>query len=219
MKLFGTAFAMASIFVVVKSEAAETLEKKNIDAASRSQQSSFLSATIDGELFPVQGKMTISQEIVFQNGMQHFLQTMLQEEAHENLNILSATITKHEISEPSGKSPNEQQTLIVQSVVSAQQIKKADDDVILSKSEFGEIVVNLMKIFEDKLKDQWQQNEDASNAASEGMKFELLERIDMKLYTPQVAETESAGSATIAIFSIIGGLLLISLFVFAKRKR
>lgn len=190
------------------------------ESLAESQQAAFLSATINGKLDPVKGKMTVDQQSVFQEGMQQFLQEMMNEEARQMLTILSVTITTHELAPMDEKISNEPEALIVQSVVSAQQTLTDTTVEFVSKAEFGEMVVNLMNIFDAKLMKIWEDGEAASIVENEGMEFKLLENIKMELYAPQATTVvgKKVGLTTIIIASFIGGILLVTLLIVIQRN-
>lgn len=174
----------------------------------------FLSATVNTKLTPFQGKMTDAEKIVFQSGVREFLQDMLEKEANvKNLYVVSCTITKHEL--PYEKDPN---ILRLQNVISAQH-RENDGDAAISETKFGEIIVNLLNIFDDKLINVWREYENNSiiTVGETELNFNTVEKVIVEIDRPQ-ASRKRIGLMTIIISSCIG-VLLFALAIAIKRKR
>jgi len=203
---------------------------KNFESYQDSHNA-FLSATVDSKLYPVKGKMTEQQKIVFEQGMLSVLSDKLTAEASEDgLIIISVTTTKNALPIIEGEALTGPKTLTVQMVVSAQQILPTEDtSKIINKAEFGQMVVNLISIYDDTLKNRWNAIEIDSNVETEGVKFSMLEDLRFtlfapeKLYTPEEPlqedyESKSFGLPTIILVSIAGSMTLLAILFIIYQK-
>lgn len=165
---------------------------------SENEKSYFISVTINTELFPVRGEMTTAQQGIFETGMISFLNMKLENEAkNDGLSILSSTISRHELIQNSHDDNDEPKKLLVQSVISAQQITSGEAK---SKREFGHMIVNLVDIFDDTLLDTWKQSESVANLMTEGMEFNLLQSVKPYIYLPEEKQNGNKfGVATIIV--------------------
>ena len=184
-----------------------------------SHRPGFLSVTLDSEIKPFDGKITRGQEVIFQKGMREFVQNMIENEANiKNLNVESCIIIKNDRTEDAAN------VLRLQSVLSAQpnEDPSGKTATIISEAKFGEIVVNLLNVFDDKLIHVWQAHELERSSAGEEieMKFSSVEEVSMNISKLQVTtEKKVVGLVTILILSGISGLLLFTLLRALWKKR
>jgi hypothetical protein len=178
----------------------------------------FLSATIDADLYPVKGKMTEEQKHIFEQGVLSIMNEKLSEELKDDgLTFISITTTKNEIKFIKGATIQDPKTLYVQTVVSAQQIlpKEVDASNMMTKSQFGQIVVNLSTIYDDELMNTWNTEEAASTQETEGMEFDMLADIHFTLVAPPETPTrddkrKTFGLPTIILLSITGSMTFVA---------
>lgn len=185
----------------------------------------FLSATVDSELYPVKGKMTEQQNNVFEQGMLSVLSDKLTDEAIEGgLTFMSVTTTKNKLPIVEGEALTGPKTLNVQMVVSAQQILPTEDtSKMITKAEFGQMVINLISIYDDTLKNRWTATETDSNVETEGMKFSMLEDLRFTLYAPEEPSKEDdkskrIGLPTIILVSIVVSMTLVATLFIIYQK-
>ena len=229
--------------IAVHSKVLQNVHTKNIDEAiqPRSMQhvsmstinknfesyqdshNAFLSATVDSTLYPVKGKMTEQQKVVFEQGMLSVLSDKLTAEASEDgLIIISVTTTKNALPIIVGEALTGPKTLTVQMVVSAQQILPTEDtSKMITKAEFGQMVVNLISIYDDTLKNRWNTIEIDSNVETEGVKFSMLEDLRFTLFAPEelyAPEGKSFGLTSIILVSIVGSMTLVAILFIIYQK-
>ena len=186
---------------------------------SENEKSYFLSVTMNTELFPVRGEMTTAQQAIFETGMISFLNMKLDNEVrNDGLSILSSTISSHELLENDSHNENDEpKKLLVQSVISAQQITSGEAK---SKREFGHMIVNVIDIFDDALLDTWKQSESVANLMTEGMEFNLLQSVQPYIYLPEEKEDGNKfGVATIIVGITAVVLTLGAVFSIIREKR
>jgi hypothetical protein len=195
---------------------------KNFESYQDSHNA-FLSATVDSTLYPVKGKMTEQQKVVFEQGMLSVLSDKLTAEASEDgLIIISVTTTKNALPIIVGEALTGPKTLTVQMVVSAQQILPTEDtSKMITKAEFGQMVVNLISIYDDTLKNRWNTIEIDSNVETEGVKFSMLEDLRFTLFAPEelyAPEGKSFGLTSIILVSIVGSMTLVAILFIIYQK-
>lgn len=184
---------------------------------SENEKSYFLSVTINTELFPVQGEMTTAQQTIFETGMISFLSMKLENEArNDGLSILSSTISRHELIENSHDENDEPKKLLVQSVISAQQITSGEAK---SKLEFGRMIVNLLDLFDDNLLDTWKQSESVANLMTEGMEFNLLQNVKPYIYLPGDDQGGTKFGAATIIVGITAVILTLGAVISIIREK
>lgn len=242
--ILARAFVFVGIVpIAVHSKVLQNVHTKNIDEAiqPRSMQhvsmstinknfesyqdshNAFLSATVDSTLYPVKGKMTEQQKVVFEQGMLSVLSDKLTAEASEDgLIIISVTTTKNALPIIVGEALTGPKTLTVQMVVSAQQILPTEDtSKMITKAEFGQMVVNLISIYDDTLKNRWNTIEIDSNVETEGVKFSMLEDLRFTLFAPEelyAPEGKSFGLTSIILVSIVGSMTLVAILFIIYQK-
>ena len=181
---------------------------------NRGDPSSFLSITLNARISPFHDEMTKAEETIFQSGVREFLEDALEEEANiKNIYVVSCMITKRDF--PDKKNPK---TLRLQHVISAQ-MREMDGDKIFSEEEFGDIIVNLLNIFDDKLINLWREYENNSMIGKEEteLKFNTVETVVMELKQPETPKKKISLTTIIILSHICASLFMWALMM--KRKR
>ena len=189
------------------------------------QHTTFLSATIDGDFYPVKGKMTEEQKHIFEQGVLSLMSDRLTEELKDDgLTFISVTTTKNELPFIENDTMHDPKTLYVQTVVSAQQLLPMAEDAskMMTKSQFGQMVVNLISIYDDTLMNTWTVGETGSNVETEGMEFGMLTDIRFTLIAPEAPprddKSNTFGLPTIILLSIAGSMMILIIACVVHQK-
>ena len=128
-----------------------------------STEDNFLSATLEITLSPIKYAINEAQKDILQKGMTKFLKSAILTQTEHDVSILAASVMKSRgfsiLDSDDDKPSNMGDTLEILTVVSAQQ---HDSGKKINTKEFGEIVVNLCKIYKDVLIDEIKQRENDS---------------------------------------------------------